>query len=244
MAKLNIYDDKLTPSAKEALSDTMIELQEMLLNKANSIAQKGQTAGKEISLRDILEAKDNLFKAKIEKEKSDYRRKRLMTLISLTGALYSIVGIFVYLYQNQNFAIEKNLGLIIAFTGIVTIFIGFAYTQLLSRRQEEKQKDIDSDFKTSDNDFEIIKRWQIIEKLGSNLMRQKGYSVNESKSIHDILKFLSIELKSDKLYMEMRELLSIRNKILHENYDLGRHEKQNYIDKADNIIELLEKLEK
>ena len=167
-----------------------------------------------------------------------------MTIISLSGALYSVIGIFVYIYQNQNFALEKNLGLVIALTGIITIFAGFAYTQLLTRRLEEKQLDNDTDYKNSENDFEIIKRWQIIEKLGSNLMRQKGFSVNESRSINDILKFLSSELRDDRLYMEMRELLSIRNKILHEGYDLGRHEKQMYIDKANKIIELLETLEK
>lgn len=244
MAKINIYEDKLTQSAKEALHDTMNELHELLLLKANSIAQKGQTGDKEISLRDILEAKENLFKAKIEKEKADYRRKRLMTTISLTGALYSVIGIFVYVYQNQNFALEKNLGLVIALTGIITIFAGFAYTQFQTRRLEEKQLDNDTDFKSSDNDFEIIKRWQVIERLGSKLMRQKGFSVNESRSINDILKFLSSELQDDRLYMEMRELLSIRNKILHEGYDLGRQEKQMYIDKANKIIELLETLEK
>lgn len=244
MDKINIYDNKLTPSAKEALHDTLIELHELLLLEANSIAQKGQTGDKEISLRDILEAKENLFKAKIEKEKADYKRKRLMTLISLSGALYSIIGIFVYIYQNQNFALEKNLGLIISLAGIITIFAGFAYTQFLSRRWEGKQLYNATDYNSSENDFEIIRRWQIIEKLGSNLMRQKGFSVNESRSINDILKFLSSELKSDHLYMEMRELLSIRNKILHEGYDLGRQEKQMYIEKANKIIEMLETLER
>lgn len=244
MAKNDLYNDKLTPSAQEALNDTMLELHELLIKKATSIAQKGQTADKEISLRDILEAKDSLFKAKIEKEKADYRRKRLMTMFSLTGALYSLVGIVVYMYQNQDFALEKNLGLLIAFSGIVAIFIGFAYTQLLSRRYEEKQLEREPEFRNSESDFDIIKRWQIIEKLGSNLMRLKGYSSNESKSINDILKFLSMELKSDRLFMEMRELLAVRNKILHEGYELSRHEKQSYLDKADKIIELLETLEK
>ncbi|MCB9227655.1 MAG: hypothetical protein H6578_10875 [Chitinophagales bacterium] len=244
MAKNDLYNDKLTPSAQEALNDTMQELHELLIKKATSIAQKGQTADKEISLRDILEAKDSLFKAKIEKEKADYKRKRLMTMFSLTGALYSLVGIVVYMYQNQDFAHEKNLGLVIAFSGIVVIFIGFAYTQLLSRRYEEKQLEREPEFRNYESDFDIIKRWQIIEKLGSNLMRQKGYSSNESKSINDILKFLSMELKSDRLYIEMRELLAVRNKILHEGYELSRHEKQSYLEKADKIIELLETLEK
>lgn len=244
MDKFKIYEDKLTPSAKEALKETMVELEDLLISKANSIAQTGQTADKEISLRDILEAKESLFKAKLDKEKADYRRKRMLTIISLTGALYSIIGIFVYMYQNQEFVLEKNLGLVIAFTGIVTIFVGFAYTQLISRRLEQKLLNKELDLKSYENDFEIIKRWQVIEKLGSNLMRQRGYSVNESRSINDILKFLSMELKSDKLYIEMRELLSVRNRILHEGYDLSRNEKQLYIDNANKIIELLETLEK
>ena len=244
MTKNDLYNDKLTPSAQEALNDTMQELHELLIKKATSIAQKGQTANKEISLRDILEAKDSLLKAKIEKEKADYRRKRLMTMFSLTGALYSLVGIVVYMYQNLDFALEKNLGLLIAFSGIVAIFIGFAYTQLLSRRYEEIQLERESEFRNSESDLDIIKRWQIIENLGSNLMRQKGYSSNESKSINDILKFLSLELKSDRLYREMRELLAVRNKILHEGYELSRHEKKSYLDKADKIIELLETSEK
>ncbi len=244
MAKNNLYNDKLTPSAQEALNDTMQELHLMLINKANSIAHKGQTADKEISLRDILEAKESLFKAKIERENGYYKRKRLMTMLTLTSALYALVGIVLYMYQNQDLIDQKNLGLLIAFLGIILTFLGFVYNQILSRRYEEKQLESETEYRSSESDFEIIKRWQIIEKLGSNLMRQKGYSSNESKSINDILKFLSLELRSDKLYLEMRELLSVRNKILHEGYELSRNEKQSYLDKADNIIELLETLEK
>lgn len=244
MAKNNIYGEKLTPSAKEALNETLHELHDLILARANSIAQKGQTGDKEISLRDILEAKDSLFKAKIDNERADFKRKRMMTLITLTGTLYSFIGVIVYVYMNKDFALEKNLGLIIALTGIMTIFIGFVYAQFLSRKHEEKLKNKDSEYLSSDNDFDIIKRWQVIEKLGSNLMRQRGYSNNESRSINDILKFLSMELKSDNLYFEMRELLSVRNRILHEGHELGRSEKQNYLEKADKIIELLETLEK
>lgn len=109
---------------------------------------------------------------------------------------------------------------------------------------KEKQIEKESEFTSFESDFDIIKRWQIIEKLGSNLMRQNGYSANESRSINDILKFLSLELKSERLYIEMRELLTVRNKILHEGYELNRNEKQSYLEKADKIIELLETLEK
>ncbi|MFD2904665.1 hypothetical protein [Sphingobacterium anhuiense] len=244
MDKLKIYENKLTPSAKEALKETMTELEDLMICKANSIAQIGQTADREISLRDILEAKESLFKAKLDRDKADDRRKKLMTITSLTGALYALIGIFIYLYQNQEFILEKNLGLIISFTGIVTVFVGFAYNQFINRRQEQIQIDKEVALKSYSNDFEIIKRWQIIEKLASALMSKKGYTLNESRSINDILKFLSLELKSDELYLETRELLSVRNRILHEGYELGKNEKQTYIDNANKIIELLETLVK
>lgn len=244
MTNINIYDDKLTPSAKEALKETMIELHDQLLAEANSIAQHGQAANKEISLRDILAAKDRLFKAKMERDKAIYRRRRLIPLIYLSGALYSLIGIFIYLYQNQRFDLEKNLGLIMVFLGVTIILFGFTYKQLLYRRYEETNKNIALSFKDINSDFDVIKRWQVIEKLGSNLMRKNGYSSNESKSINDILKFISGKLKSESLSLEMRELLAIRNKILHEGYELGRQEKQSTLDKADTIIGLLEKLEK
>ncbi|MTH16247.1 hypothetical protein [Flavobacterium sp. LC2016-01] len=242
ISKIEKHLEKFTPSAEQALEETVLELYELIVNRANLIAQKGQTGDKEISLRDILEAKESLFKAKIEKDKADNRRKRLMTVISLTGALYSIVGVFIYVYQNQDFAIEKNLGLVIALTGIVTIFVGFTYTQLLLRKHEDKQQENVIKYSLND-EFDIIKRWQLIEKLGSNLMIKKGYTNNESKSINDILKFLASELKNESHNIEMRELLTIRNKILHEGYELGKHERQSYLEKADKIIEVLEGLE-
>lgn len=244
MGNLNINIDKLTPSAKEAFEEATFEFQELLITRANSLAQKGQTGDKEISLRDVLEAKEILFKTKVEKEKADQRRKRLMTLISLSGALYSLIGVLIYLWQNKEFSVEKNLGLIIAFTGVITIFVSYVYSQLITRRVEAKENKSDLDYVTTDSDFEIIKRWQIIEKMGSNLMRQTGYTDNESRSINDILKFLAKELKSDRLYLEMRELLNIRNKILHEGYSLTKQEKQLYIDNANRIIEQLEYIEK
>lgn len=243
MPKVEIYNEKLTPSAKEALESTMIEFQELILQKANSIAQKGQTADKEISLRDIIEAKEALFNSKVEKDRADYRGKRLMTYITLSGALYSIVGVALYVIQNKKFSIEKDLGLLVAFTGVITIFLGFAYAQLLNKRQSEKRILREEDL-FEENDFELIRRWQIIEKMGSNLMMKSGYSSNQAKSINDILRFLSLELRNDRLSSDLKELLTMRNKILHEQYQLSRHEKQFYLDKADKIIDNLEKIER
>lgn len=239
----NIYSNKLTPSAKEAFNETVNEFENILIARAFSIAQNGRGSDKEISLRDILEARDSIMNIKTELLKQNYKRKRVMLLITMTGALYSIIGLFIYMYQNNDINLENNLGLLISFTGIVTIFIGFVYSQYISRKVNLGGVEKNISISNVEDDFDIIRKWQIIEKLGSNLMRQNGYNINESKSINDILKFLSNELQNDKLYIDMRELLLIRNKLLHENIHLNRNERLLYINKANKILELLEKLE-
>ncbi|WET47415.1 hypothetical protein PYS58_12550 [Chryseobacterium indologenes] len=244
MDSQNIYNQKLTPSAKEAINEIVNEFENLLITKAFTIAQNGKGSDKEISLRDILEAKDQLMNIKKESIKEDYKRKRLMTLITLTGALYSIIGLFIYMYQNNNISLENNLGLLVAFTGILTIFGGFVYTQYLTRKNELIRIEKNISISNFEDDFDIIRKWQIIEKLGSNLMRQNGYNINESRSINDILKFLSNELQSNKLYIDLRELLLIRNKIVHEGTNLSKNERLQYLNKANKIIESLEKLEK
>ena len=86
-----------------------------------------------------------------------------------------------------------------AFAGVLIIFLGFTYSQFLSRKFDIAKYKEEIKPSESIDDFEIIKLWQIIEKSGSNLMRQKGVDENKSKSINDILRFLENELDSKKI---------------------------------------------
>jgi hypothetical protein len=56
----NIYN-KMTESAKTALEETTKEVTEMIIKKAYQNANQKNTADKEISLRDIIEAKEEIL---------------------------------------------------------------------------------------------------------------------------------------------------------------------------------------
>ena len=100
MINENIYS-KLTPSAKEALNELTEDFRDSLIEKAFTIANDRNTANREISLRDILEAQQPSQQT-IEKQKYiDYRRRRWTMLISFSGAIYAIAGILLYLFQNK-----------------------------------------------------------------------------------------------------------------------------------------------
>ena len=235
----NIYS-KLTDSAKTALEETTREVTELIIDKAYQNANQKNIADKEISLRDIIEAKEEILYKKLDLNKQESRKKRMMLLLSMTGAVYSVFGILVYLYQNKSFDTTKDLGLIIAALGILISIMAFYYSQLVSRRKVELIKD-NSIIERDNSEFEIVRRWQTIEKIGSDLMLKEGLSDNRAKSFNFIISYLSEKLSDNRKKNELRKLLMSRNQIVHSGNTLTKFEIEEMIKIADGIIDELEK---
>ena len=239
MINENIYK-KLTPSAKEAINDLTEEFREELLSRAFTIAQERNTASKEISLRDILEAKQPSGKL-IDKEKNEYRRKRMTMLLSFSGAIYAVAGIIIYLFQNKKFEIANDLGLIIAIIGILFSLVGYLYGQLLSKRYLFSKSLTTTSTFTNSSDYDIVKRWQIIETLARQLMTEADQKEAKNNSVSFLIRFLSHKVARDeKEFLKIRALLQMRNKILHEEYKVSDVERQQYLNFADDLIQRLE----
>lgn len=235
----NIYN-KLTDSAKNALEETSKEFVDMIIEKAYQNASVKNTADKEISLRDIIEAKEEILYKKTDLNKQDSRKKRLTLMLSMTGALYSVFGILFYLYQNKNFDTTKDLGLIIAALGILISIVAFYYFQLLTRQKIEIIKD-NTVTERDNSEFEIVRRWQTIEKLGTELMLKDGISDNKARSFNYILNYLSEKLLDNSKTDNIRKLLMARNQVVHSGINLTKFEIDEMIKTADQIIDELER---
>jgi hypothetical protein len=235
----NIYS-KLTDSPKTALEETTREVTELIIDKAYQNAKQKNIADKEISLRDIIEAKEAILYKKLDLNKQESRKKRMMLLLSMTGAVYSVFGILFYLYQNKSFDTTKDLGLIIAALGILISIMAFYYSQLVSKRKVELIKD-NSIIERDNSEFEIVRRWQTIEKIGSDLMLKEGISDNRAKSFNFIISYLSEKLSDNSKKNELRKLLMARNQVVHSGNTLTKFEIEEMIKIADGIIDELEK---
>lgn len=235
----NIYN-KLTESARTALDETSKEVIDMIIDKAYQNASAKNTADKEISLRDIIEAKEEIIYKKIEVNKVDSRKKRLVLTMSMTGALYSVFGILFYLYQNNKFDKSKDLGLIIAALGILISIFSFYYLQFINRRRVEIIKD-NTVTERDNSEFEVVRRWQTIEKLGTELMLKDGISDNKAKTFSYILNYLSEKLLDNSETNNLKKLLMARNQVVHNGISLTKAEIEEMIKIADNIIDKLEK---
>lgn len=231
--------NKLTESAKNALEETSSEFINMIIEKAYQNASVKNTADKEISLRDIIEAKEEILYKKYDLNKQDSRKKRLTIMLSMTGALYSVFGILFYLYQNKKFDTTKDVGLIIAALGILISIVAFYYSQLLSRRKIETIKD-NTVTERDNSEFEIVRRWQTIEKLGTELMLKDGISDNKARSFNYILNYLSEKLLDKTKTDNIRKLLMARNQVIHSGVNLRKFEIDEMIKTADKIIDELE----
>jgi hypothetical protein len=235
----NIYS-KLTESAQIALEETRQEITDMILEKAIKNATIKNTADKEISLRDIVEAKEEILYQKIDANKQDSRRKRYALMLSMSGAIYAVFGIVFYLYQNKAFDTTKDLGLIIAALGILFSIVAFYYTQLISRKKVELIKD--NILVTRNNsEFEIVRRWQAIEHLGTELMLKDGISDNRAKSFNFILTYLSDKLLDQSKINNLKKILMARNQVVHNGISLSKVEIEEIIKTADDIIDELER---
>ena len=234
-----IYE-KMTDSAKSALEQTVHELTETIIEKAYKNASLNNTADKEISLRDIIEAKEEVLMPQNRKVKQEYRKRRMSLMLSMIGVIYAVFGILFYIYQNNNYDITKDLGLIIAAIGIMISMIAFLYTQLFTSKNRGLliNKAINE---RSNFEYEIVRKWQEIEKLGTELMLREGISDNQAKSINFIVEFLSKKISNTIDIKQFRKLLITRNELVHKGIVLSKIEIEEILSIADEIISELKK---
>lgn len=225
--------NKLTDSARIGLSEITEDITNNILEQAFEISLTSEAEGREISLNDIMEAKRKLFSKKIEEKQA--KQKKWYYILIMAGALYAIFGVLYYLYSNKEFDLFSNLGLIIAIIGVMISFFAMFISQFTLKRTN-------SYIENQIPDFEIIKKWQLIEKLSSEIMLKEGNSESKSHSISYILSFLSEKINDKTKLKDLQEILKARNEIVHKGIKLSRWEKKDLIGKADSIIKEIENI--
>ena len=226
--------NKLTDSARIGLSDITEGITNSILEQAFEISLTSEAEGREISLNDIMEAKRKLFCQKLEEKQA--KQKRWYSVLIMAGTLYAILGILLYLYSNKGFDLLSNLGLVIAIIGVMISFFAMFISQYTLKRNNTY---IDNQIP----DFEIIKKWQLIERLSSEIMLKEGISETRSHSISYILSFLSEKIEDKNKLKDLQELLKARNEIVHKGIKLSRLEKKSLVEKADFIIKEIERIQ-
>lgn len=230
---------KLTDAAKSALNRSVQEITELILEKAKQNACSNKTED-EISLHDILKAKQEILSNQHSGITKEYRKRRMYLMISMVGMVYAVFGIMFYIYQNNTYDITKDIGLVIATLGTMMAIIGFIYVQITNT----KNREIMVRTNIADNnssEFEIVRQWRTIEQLSTTLMLKDGISSDRAKSINFIIEFLSRQLDNTISILDLKELLIARNNIVHKGKTFSKSELEEKLLVANKIIIELEK---
>ena len=241
MNKINsLY--KMTPSATEMLAETISEFNDLLIERANFRAKENRSPNLEISLQDVLEAKYEIFSNQevrlLQQESTQMKRS-----ITASGTLIALIGILYFLYENSDFSYNGKMGLLLCFSGVFSIIIGNLLIYLLKKPIDKNIQNGMYNYQYSNKDYEVIQKWYLIEKLSKNIMA-KEYSIPpESITMSALINFISNEAQKMDIDLGMKEILSTRNKIVHEDYELDDKERSEYLHEAEVIIQVLETIE-
>lgn len=231
MINENSIYSKLTPSAKEAVNELLDEYKTTLIETAHLKSKSRSTIDTDISILDVLNAKQSLEKGISEENDKLKRYKKRFFTLSMSGAAYTLAGIAFYIFQNFDTLSKDNIGLLIAFFGLVVMFFGYAVSHQFTYRFTEKKGIVD--------DYDLVRKWGTIEMLTLSVMKSKGLIDSHSNSINQVMKYLQLHFNESET-LSIRELLSARNKVVHEGYRLSEDEKDRYNQTADQILYKLE----
>lgn len=239
----NNISKRLSYSAVEELNSIQSEFKEILLEKANEYSKRSSTKGKEISLSDLIDAKNDIF------GKKNNDTIELLQIIKnglrsiYTGILMLIMGgatiLMLSFIQKSPLLFDKISITIFIVLGLLLILFGLLGLSIIVNK---KKRDIESQMSKANykNLSKIVIKWNAIENLTSHLMTKNGVSEENSKSIKLIISQLDKMLKNDEEKEDLKKLLQVRNRIIHENLTLSTQEEIEMIKIANHILMLIE----
>ena len=228
----------LTPSARSFFDGMKEEYGDSLLETANEIASRYNTVDAEISLRDLIEAR-NRMAGSVDSPR--LRQRIRISIMSLLGGLsYVFLGIVIYLLKagmpmlTYSWFVD-HIWLLVIFAGMFLMLMPLL-SEMTRRNRINRFWDSDRDFVTLHSSDIIVKMWDVIEQKGFELMRLRGVSMGENSSVKGVYDFLIHELNSRDYIDSINEIIEVRNDIVHSQITMKQEDINHFIILSQNII--------
>ncbi len=233
---------KLTSSGKAGLRQVREDFTDSVLETAYRIALKHHTGDSEISLRDVMDAKNDILQ-----NRSLSRYRRLFAFSSFLmgiGIVYLILGFYSLYYKHGTrlslIDFFTNDDLLLSFLGIIMSIFALLFTMLAFYKETTYLRSVKDEkiYSVSDIDT-LLMQWQRIEILGRNIYNESQNAEDgDSPTIGVIHKKISEKLPYE-YKVKMREILNLRNDFLHRGARHTSDEINKAISDANEIIEIL-----
>lgn len=232
---INIYNN-LTVSAKYGLDNILQDYKKALLEEAYML-----TKNREISLSDVLEAKERL---KNEIPDVIYQRN-LMTrkylILALSGFIYTIIGLVVVIVlQPSIFSYIRNMENIgdnIAYVGVILASMGSLLTIMFMYKSHKQNLYMRKNLYHYMNEVLVVQLWSQIESIVHHLNNVDND--NSKQNISQVIDYLENTFDAA---IDIKKILQVRNKIAHGISPYPPQEIEDVISMENQIVNKLESL--
>lgn len=229
--KYNISNEKL----KLIIDELGEEYKDMLITK--TLSSSNEVDVDEIVLSELIRV-DIEVKKRLSSDKAEYKRNRTLTLISLLGLMYAMLGVFVMMFGELDEYMFKSTTDMIA---ILCTAIGLFISMMSIFMKSFPSRLHGNSTNNSLSHYEILNKWKEIEAIIIQLTPEEKQST--LKKMMDYLEEIKILNAEDRLNINL--LLNYRNRLVHSSYEKGElssKESKELIKKADDIIQKLKLL--
>lgn len=215
------------------------EYKDLLIEKA--LSQHGAYDVDEINVSTLVKI-DEKAKESLYNDERKRKRNRLISIISMVGAIYCLMGLFLLLFyeirNSYGFNTAEMFPYLMILMGLLVILLSLMLRNipsafLLSHKSEGTSKHFD---------YEVINVWKQIEGLLVQLT-----PTDEDMTLDHMIKYLAdLKLLSSDDVLSIKNILNLRNQIVHStrveaNYSIN--EIQSLLNSAYKIIKKLQKFE-
>ncbi len=234
----NIYNN-LTDSAKYGLNNILQDYKKTLIEEAYMLTS--YTNNGEISLSDVLVAKERL-----NNEVSDviYQRNRATRkyfILALSGFIYTIIGLVIVIVLQPSILSYihnmENIGDNMEYIGVILAFIGSLLTIMFMYKSHKQNLYMRKNFGRYMNEVLVVQLWSQIESIVQHLNNIDND--NSKQNISQVIDFLENTVDSP---IEIKKILQVRNKIVHGIPPYPQQEIENVISMENQIVNKLESL--
>jgi len=235
-----IYDS-LTKSAKYALDDILNEYRDNLLGEAYMSSFNKELGKKEISAKDIYYAKEIIERSNKNVFRRINKRKRLYSILALSGIVYTMIGAMIFFVQNSSFDIHKDLGPLLSLMGLFITITSYLLYKLYDQNENYSNKELNSMRCYYMDDFMVVKLWTQIEQLGQKMMRLDNFETDRT-NVSSVIAYLNTIFTEDGDKIKLKDILQTRNEIVHGVTEHSKAKIEEIIATENLFIEKLEKM--
>lgn len=165
---------------------------------------------------------DVTIKSKLRIDKKMQKKNHMLTMISMLGIIYAVLGLILMMMKEMENTIQDDLTIMMSMIlMIVGLFVTLFSLLLISMQKTQFQYRRGN--RRNISSYEIVNKWKEIEALVNELAPEKN-----QLSLFSMIKNLEeTNIISEKDIEEMKQLLKLRNQIVHEqNFENNLSEKE------------------